>query len=63
MKKVLLMFAVASFLVSCGGSTETSSTTDSTQVVVDSTTDCDSTHSDTTKACCVDSAKVDTAAH
>jgi uncharacterized protein YcfL len=62
MKKVLLMFAVASFLVSCGGSSETSSTTDSTQVVVDSTA-CDSTQCDTTKACCVDSIKVDTAAH
>ena len=57
MKKVLLMFAVASFLVSCGGSSETTSTTDSTQVVVDST------HCDTTKACCIDSVKVDTAAH
>lgn len=57
MKKVLLMFAVASFLVSCGGSSETSSTTDSTKVVVDST------HCDTTKACCIDSVKVDSAAH
>ena len=63
MKKVLLMFAVASFLVSCGGSSETATTTDSTQVFVDSTTVCDSTQCDTTKACCVDSAKVDTAAH
>lgn len=62
MKKVLLMFAVASFLVSCGGSSETTSTTDSTQVVVDSTS-CDTTHCDTTKACCVDSVKVDSAAH
>ena len=35
MKKVLLMFAVASFLVSCGGSSETATTTDSNQVVVD----------------------------
>jgi uncharacterized protein YcfL len=62
MKKVLLMFAVASFLVSCGGSSETATTTDSTQVVVDSTA-CDSTHTDTTKDCCVDSVKVDSAAH
>ena len=62
MKKVLLMFAVASFLVSCGSSSETTSTTDSTQVVVDSTS-CDTTHCDTTKSCCKDSVKVDSSAH
>lgn len=62
MKKVFLMFAVVSFLVSCGSSSEEGTATDSTVVVTDSTT-CDSTHSDTTKACCIDSVKVDTAAH
>jgi len=63
MKKVLLMFAVVSFLVSCGEvntaeSTNVDSTqvADSTQVIVDSTA-CDPKASDTTKACCNDSAK------
>jgi uncharacterized protein YcfL len=62
MKKLFLMFAVVSFLVSCGSSTEETTGTDSTTVVVDSTA-CDSTHCDTTKVCCKDSAKVDTTAH
>jgi hypothetical protein len=63
MKKVLLMFAVASFLVSCGETNPAESTNlDSTQAVVDSTA-CDSTQCDTTKACCVDSVKFDSAAH
>ena len=62
MKKLFLMFAVVSFLVSCGSSSETTTTTDSTKVVTDST-QCDSTKCDTTKACCKDSVKVDTTAH
>jgi hypothetical protein len=64
MKKVLLMFVVASFLVSCGKvntaeSTNVDSTqvADSTQVIVDSTA-CDPKNCDTTKACCKDSVKV-----
>jgi hypothetical protein len=62
MKKLFLMIAVVSFLVSCGESSDKTTTTDSTQVVVDSTA-CDSTHCDTTKACCKDSVKVDSTAH
>jgi hypothetical protein len=62
MKKLFLMFAVSSFLVACGSSSDSTSTSDSTQVKVDSTT-CDSTHCDTTKACCTDSLKLDSAAH
>jgi hypothetical protein len=62
MKKLFFMFAVVSFLVSCGTSNPAESTTDSTKVVTDSTA-CDSTACDTTKACCNDSVKVDSAAH
>jgi hypothetical protein len=62
MKKLFLMFAVVSFLVSCGSSSEEGTATDSTAVVKDSTS-CDSTACDTTKACCADSVKVDSAAH
>ena len=57
MKKLFLMFAVVSFLVSCGTSSEEGTATDSTAVVTDST------QCDTTKACCADSVKVDSAAH
>ncbi len=56
------MFAVASLLVSCGSSSEESTGSDSTTVVVDSTAS-DSTKCDTTKACCADSVKVDSSAH
>ena len=56
------MFAVASFVVACGSSNETTTSSDSTQVKVDSTS-CDSTHCDTTKVCCTDSVKVDSAKH
>jgi hypothetical protein len=62
MKKLFLMFAVASLLVSCGSSSEESTGSDSTTVVVDSTAS-DSTKCDTTKACCADSVKVDSSAH
>jgi len=62
MKKLFLMFAVVSFLVSCGSSTDNTTTSDSTTVKVDSTAS-DSTHCDTTKACCKDSVKVDSAGH
>jgi hypothetical protein len=62
MKKLFLMFAVVSLLVSCGTSNPAESTSDSTAVVKDSTA-CDSTACDTTKACCADSVKVDSAAH
>jgi hypothetical protein len=62
MKKLFLMFAVATLLVSCGSSSEESTSSDSTTVVVDSTA-CDSTQCDTTKACCADSVKVDSSAH
>lgn len=62
MKKLFLMFAVVSFLVSCGSSNEGTTSTDSTTVVVDSTA-CDSTLCDTTKACCKDSVKVDSSSH
>jgi uncharacterized protein YcfL len=64
MKKLFLMFAVVSFLVSCGTSSEEGTATDSTAVVTDSTAVVtDSTQCDTTKACCADSVKVDSAAH
>ena len=64
MKKLFLMFAVVSFLVSCGSSSEENTTTDSTKVAVDSTqavvdttktsTDTTSAPCDTTKECCKD---------
>ena len=65
MKKLFLMFAVVSFLVSCGTSSEEGTATDSTAVVTDSTAVVtDSTQCDTTKACCADSVKVaDSTAH
>jgi hypothetical protein len=51
-------------LTSCGGSSESVPATDSTAVVTDSTAVVtDSTQCDTTKACCADSVKVDSAAH
>ena len=63
MKKVILMFAVAATLVSCGQSDSEKSAQDSTQVVCDSTkcdsTKCDSTHT----ACHVDTAAVDSVKH
>lgn len=62
MKKLFLMFSVATILVSCGGSSDSTSTTDSTAVVSDSTAS-DSTSCDTTKACCKDSVKVEPAKH
>jgi uncharacterized protein YcfL len=37
MKKVLFVFAIATSLVACGGSTSTETTTDSTAVAVDTT--------------------------
>ena len=56
------MFAFAFVLVSCGSSTDSTTTTDSTKVSVDSTA-CDSTQCDTTKACCKDSVQVDSSKH
>ena len=57
MKKLFLMFAVVSLLVSCGTSSDEKTASDSTLV------SSDSTQCDTTKACCADSVKVDSAAH
>ncbi len=37
MKKVIAIFAIATTLVACGGSTSTEATTDSTAVAVDTT--------------------------
>ena len=37
MKKVIFVFAIATSLVACGGSTSTEVTTDSTAVAVDTT--------------------------
>lgn len=36
MKKAIFVFAIATLLVACGGSTSTEATTDSTAVAVDS---------------------------
>jgi hypothetical protein len=51
MKKVIAIFAIATTLVACGGSTSTEATTDSTAVAVDTTAvavDTTATTADTT---------------